>query len=240
MSDDRDYYRILRVQPDAPAAIVHASYRTLLHRVQSAADTAAAHELVALLNEAYAVLSDPGRRAAYDLRRDVAASQHEGDFDATAVLDPDASRYASSNCLFCGTAHGLDRALGPDDDCRECGSPLYPAERQRLEYSGQRMLRRIPKRRAVDLWVAWPQPAPYPAEMRDISLNGMQLVASAPLSPNQIVKLDCDSCAAIARVAHRERDVPAEPDAPERWSIGLEFLTLRFRKTRGTFVSARA
>ena len=37
MSAPPDYYRILHVQPDAPAAIIHASYRTLLQRALGAA-----------------------------------------------------------------------------------------------------------------------------------------------------------------------------------------------------------
>ena len=236
MDKDRDYYGVLQVAPEAPAAIIEASYRTLKQRLRARSGSIADE---ALLDEAYRVLSDPERRAAFDLERDVALSQREADFAATGVLDPDAERYAAHRCLFCGSAHGLDRALSRDDDCRECGSPLYPAERQRLEYSGQRMLRRIPKRRGIDLYVTWPQPTAYAAEMRDISLNGMQFAAGAPLELNQIVKIDCASCAAVARVAHCEHE-RGDSAGPERWVVGVEFLTLRFRSARGTFISARA
>jgi len=235
MEEDRDYYRVLHVAPEAPAAIIEASYRTLKQRLRARSGSIAEE---ASLDEAYRVLSDPEQRAAFDLVRDVAA-ESAADFAATAVLDPDAERYAAHRCLFCGAAHGLERALGRDDDCRECASPLYPAERQRLEYSGQRMLRRTPTRREIDLYVTWPQPAPYAAEMRDISLNGMRFAAAAPLQLNQIVKIDCASCATVARVAHCERD-RSDASAPERWLVGVEFLTLRFRSARGTFVSARA
>jgi hypothetical protein len=235
MDRDRDHYRILRVAPEAPAAMIEASYRTLKQRLRARSGSIAEE---ALLDEAHRVLSDPERRAAFDLERDLAMSQRE-DFAATAVLDPDAERYAAHRCLFCGAAHGLDRTLTSDDDCRECGSPLYPAERQRLEYSGQRMLRRIPKRRDIDLYVTWPQAAPYSAEMRDISLNGMQFAAAAPLELNQIVKIDCASCAAVARVAHCEH-ARGDSAAPAHWVVGVEFLTLRFRSARGTFISARA
>jgi hypothetical protein len=237
MDADRDYYQILLVVPDAPAAMIEASYRTLKQRLRAKPGSVAAE---ALLDEAYRVLSDPEQRTAYDLERDVALSQREAaDFAATAVLDPDAARYAAHRCLFCGTEHGLDHALERNDDCRECASPLYPAERHRLEYSGQRMLRRIPSRRTIDLYVSWPQGTPYSAEMRDISLNGMQFAAFAPLHANQIVKIDCASCAAVARVAHCERD-HSDPDGAARWLVGVEFLTLRFHNARGTFVSARA
>ena len=237
MDADRDYYHILLIVPDAPAAMIEASYRTLKQRLRAKPGSVAAE---ALLDEAYRVLSDPEQRAAYDLERDVALSERSAaDFAATAVLDPDAARYAAHRCLFCGTEHGLDHTLERDDDCRDCASPLYPAERHRLEYSGQRMLRRIPTRRTIDLYVSWPQAAPYFAEMRDISLNGMQFSVGAPLQANQIVKIDCASCAAVARVAHCDRE-RSDADGVERWLVGVEFLTLRFRSARGTFVSARA
>jgi len=237
MDADRDYYQILLVVPDAPATMIEASYRTLKQRLRAKPGSVAAE---ALLDEAYRVLSDPEQRAVYDLERDVALSEREAaDFAATAVLDPDAARYAAHRCLFCGTEHGLDHALERNDDCRECASPLYPAERHRLEYSGQRMLRRIPSRRTIELYVSWPQADAYLAQMRDISLNGMQFAAVAPLQSNQIVKIDCASCVAVARVAHCERDRSCS-DGVDRWLVGVEFLTLRFRSARGTFVSARA
>jgi curved DNA-binding protein CbpA len=237
MDADRDYYQILLVVPDAPGAMIEASYRTLKQRLRAKPGSVAAE---ALLDEAYRVLSDPEQRAAYDLDRDVALSERQAaDFAATAVLDPDAARYAAHRCLFCGTEHGLDHALERDDDCRECNSPLYPAARHRLEYLGQRMLRWIPSRREIDLYVSCPQTTAYLAEMRDISLNGMQFAVGAPLQPNQIVKIDCASCPAVARVAHCERD-RSDPEGGARWLVGVEFLTLRFCNARGTFVSARA
>jgi hypothetical protein len=239
MSDDRDYYRILRVSPNAPAAIVHAAHRTLLQRLQmlsdSGADTAAEEVLLA---EAYGVLANPERRAAYDLARELAASPD--DYAATAVLDPEAERFAAHRCLFCGSPHGIERALTRDDVCGTCASPLFPADRHRFEYMGQRMLKRIPKRRALDLFVSWPQSVPFVAEMRDLSLNGMQIAVSSPLQLNQIVKVDCETCAATARVAHCKRERSEIPGAAERWLVGIEFLTLRFRSSRGSFVSARA
>ena len=72
--------------------------------------------------------------------------------------------------------------------------------------------------------------------MRDISLNGMQLLTAQKLSINQIVKIDCEVCRAIGRVAHC-----GPSDSKEgHWVTGVEFVTLHFTKTSGSFVSARA
>jgi hypothetical protein len=223
MTAPPDYYRILHVQPDAPAAIIHASYRTLLQRAQGAGRFG---EHVALLDAAYAVLGDPQRRTAYDLERASESGTHRRPEEAIA---------GTKNCLFCGTPHGLKRVLERDDECGRCASPLYPAERHRLEVSGQRMLNRIPKQRAIEVWVTWPQAAPVVGEMRDLSLNGMLFVAAVPLQWNQVVRVDCSELRALARVAH-----VAQHDGGEQWSTGIEFLTLRFRQIRGSFISAEA
>jgi hypothetical protein len=235
MSADRDFYRVLHVQSDAPVAIIHASYRTLMQRLKQHPDLGGNHEHATLLNEAYAVLADPERRAAYDLQRSNSASPRQRG-EGGDIVDSSGRVFAANTCLFCGAPHGLRRHIERDDDCRECASPLYPAERHRLEYSGQRMLNRIPKRRGVQIYAAWPQTAPVNGEMRDISLNGMQVVTALRLQPNQIVKIDCPLLNALARVAHSERDI----EMPDRWITGVEFLTLRFRRNTGSLISARA
>ena len=120
MGSDRDYYRILLVSPDAPAAIIHTSYRTLLQRLSAQPAAGADPAQAALLAEAYDVLSDPERRAAYDLARDIAASPD--DYSATTVLDPDAARYA---------AHALPLLRQPARHRRRPrprGRPAAPAE----------------------------------------------------------------------------------------------------------------
>jgi curved DNA-binding protein CbpA len=235
MSAPPDYYRILHVQPDAPAAIIHASYRALLQRMHSSATFAGEADAV-LIEEAYAVLGDAQRRAAYDQHRRATAPQTKG---RTAAARDDTfadDTLATHLCLFCGSPHGLTRTIDRDDECGRCASPLYPAERQRLDYSGQRMLHRVPKQRRIDIYVTWPQAESYSGEMRDLSLNGMQFVAGVRLQSNQIVKIDCHELRALARVAHTQPDT----DAADRWSTGVEFLTLRFLKIRGSFVSAEA
>jgi curved DNA-binding protein CbpA len=219
-----DYYRILHVQPDAPAPIIHASYRTLVQRAFGGTGGSAE---IALLDTAYAVLGDPQRRAAYDLARAAGAAP---------AHDEPAGSPGTRSCLFCGALHDLKRVLERDDECGRCLSPLYPAERHRLEYSGQRMLQRIPKEHAIHLWVTWPQDAPIRAEMRNLSLNGMSFTAAVRFETNQIVRIDCTELRALGRIAHIERGA----EGAGRFSAGVEFLTLRFRQIRGSFVSAEA
>jgi hypothetical protein len=225
MTAPHDYYRILHVQPDAPAAIIHASYRTLLQRAQGSPSD------MARLDEAYAVLGDAARRAAYDAER----AELRGAMPADHVHESDAGGAGTRTCFFCGMPHALKRAIERDDECGRCGSPLCPAERHRLEYSGQRMINRIPKQCPIAISVTWPQQDAIAATMRDVSLNGMQFTSDVRLQPNQIVRIECADLRALARVAHVEPNT----DGGAVWRCGVEFLTLRFRQIRGTFVSSR-
>src|SRR5215218_2791183 len=66
MQNRRNYYRILQVQPDAPAEVIRTSYRTLMQRLKMHPDLGGDHWNATLLNEAFTTLNDPDRRAAYD------------------------------------------------------------------------------------------------------------------------------------------------------------------------------
>ncbi len=64
---DADYYAILLLKPDASPEEVHRAYRTLAmrhHPDRNPAPDAAA--VMARINEAYSVLSEPSRRRTYD------------------------------------------------------------------------------------------------------------------------------------------------------------------------------
>lgn len=62
----RNYYRVLHVQPEAPVEVIRASYRTLMTQLKVHPDLGGSHAQAALINEAWAVLGNPERRAAYD------------------------------------------------------------------------------------------------------------------------------------------------------------------------------
>lgn len=70
--EQRDYYRILGVEKNAPAKKIKEAYRTLAlkyHPDRNNSDPRAAEQMKAV-NEAYAVLSNPEKRQAYDTLHD--------------------------------------------------------------------------------------------------------------------------------------------------------------------------
>ena len=70
MEVTRDYYATLRVPPEAESAAIRVAYRNLMRRYHPDVNPSdeAASEAVAI-NEAYACLRDPAKRASYDRSR---------------------------------------------------------------------------------------------------------------------------------------------------------------------------
>ena len=68
-----DHYRLLEVHPEASPEVIERAYKVLARRyhpdVVSEGRRVWAHQRMAELNQAYSVLSDPQRRAAYDRAR---------------------------------------------------------------------------------------------------------------------------------------------------------------------------
>jgi curved DNA-binding protein CbpA len=62
-----DYYELLQVSPNADADLIHRVYRVLAQRFHPDNRDTGSPELFRRLHEAYAVLSDPVKRARYDV-----------------------------------------------------------------------------------------------------------------------------------------------------------------------------
>ena len=70
---DRDLYQRLNVDPSASDQALRSAYRLLAHRLHPDRNASpAAHRAMVQINDAYAVLRDPARRAAYDQERGTA------------------------------------------------------------------------------------------------------------------------------------------------------------------------
>ncbi len=239
-SDSRNYYEILHVSRDAPLEIIRGSYRTLMQRLRHHPDLGGDAATAALINEAYAVLSNAERRAEYDARMDVMAHIAEGIADVAPEPEPSAAPRRvldwTRQCVFCTTPHNYGSRIEIETECQTCGSPLSAAERQRIEAEGKRAVERIGKRTRVTYYTHWPQRRAYSGHIEDISLNGLRLVTARDLTEGQCIKIVSDIVQAVAQVTNilYER---------RGWSTrcvaGASFVTLRFGRSVGAFVSNR-
>lgn len=75
----RDYYRVLQVTRDAEPEVIEKAYKALARKrhPDACSGDRSAHEAMVELNEAYAVLSDPAKRAAYDASLRGGSAVHE-------------------------------------------------------------------------------------------------------------------------------------------------------------------
>lgn len=225
-----NFYHLLHVHPDAPEAIIQASYRTLMQKLKHHPDLGGSHSHAAKLNEAYATLSNPTARNAYDkliFGHKQSATASEPAFEAlTGTVTEPNQPHKMLRCLFC------DAGNHQAGECDTCGSPLTPLAQVPVASSSQRLLERLEKLHPVTLHLYWPG-SPIAAQSLDISPRGMRFISALELRQNDIIRIDCSVCRAVARIAH------VAPD-PNGFSHGAEFLTLKFAKPVGTFISTEA
>lgn len=234
MGNRRHYYRILHVQPDAPLEVIKSSYRTLMTKLRQHPDLGGDDANASLLNEAYAVLTDPAKREAYDreLLPRVSKSHLSGfrgaDVDAGADSPP-----MVRSCPFCRATRDLRLEFKRDTRCHRCAGPLYPADKLDDAGSDQRALLRMPRTGQIQVFTCWPQQS-IPAYARDLSPAGIQFVFELELNREQIIKIEDPFVHAIARVANcRRLKGRIEPS----FAISAAFLTRLFDRAQGTFLS---
>ncbi len=238
--DSRNYYEVLHVSQDAPVEIIRGSYRTLMQRMKHHPDLGGDAAMAALINEAYAVLSNADKRAAYDARLDVMARIAAGMPGEAAEPGRDtAAGHAldwSRQCVFCKTPHSHGRRIEIEMSCRTCDSPLSAAEQHRMESEGKRAIERIGRRMRIRYYTHWPQPSAHSGRIDDISLNGLRLVTRQDLADGQCIKIVSDVVQAVGQVTHT---INERRGWSRRCVAGVSFVTLRFGRSVGGFVSNR-
>jgi curved DNA-binding protein CbpA len=250
----RNLYRILHVQPEAPAEVIKASYRALMSAARMHPDLGGDHAKAAALNDAYAVLSDPERRRAYDLARRKAAVQASA--GTAAVQRPPAARapaarsapvapafdpcqwLARRQCPFCqaGLPAFPMHTPAPIARCACCDSPLAPAPSaaaRRPELIGRRGHERFARDQIVTLRLPG-EAQPRSARLRDLSVNGLAFMAELPVPKGLALRVTADHFDTVALVVGCRR-------AGTLHSVHAQLLTLHFERTaHGTVVSVRA
>jgi hypothetical protein len=239
----RNHYRLLHVQPDAPPEVIKAAYRALIATRHP--DVGGDEDQAALLNDAYAVLSDPAKRAGYDARRGArtsarardahAASAPRATPPATPPAPPPATPPAHA-CPMCrlGLPVSRGRDTGGDTRCTRCRAPLA-----RVRAAGpagtptdRRGIPRVSKSDWAIMYVDWQADA-IDVRMRDLSLDGISVYSGLELPPNRVVRIVGQSFDVVAVVVGCRR-----LDAV--FTVHAQLVTALFAEATGGFVSATA
>ena len=234
MNDKRSYYEILHVQPDAPKEIIQSSYRTLMQQLNAHPDRGGDNQLAALINRAYAVLTNDTKRSEYDRELQKSNAESSATSSTGSYQVDDEKLRLDTACPFCKTEFGYREHIPKDAFCNKCKSPLHPAEHNRLDETGQRKMHRIGKRSSVSFYTRWPQLRAHSGTTENISQDGMMFITPKRLTVDTMLKIHCTQFQAIGRVVHcRQSGNLFDPV----WQIGVEFLTMYLRSPRGMFVS---
>ena len=239
----RNYYRILHVQPDAHDAVIRMAYRTLMQKLRLHPDLGGDGATATLINEAYAVLSDPARRAQYDAqlgphsaRAAPRAAPQQSSVAASTRHAPTPRRVDDPvTCPFCAARVPPTLEKNPAPRCSACASPLAPPPTAGRLKATRRAFERQVVAASVEYFLRGTT-APTPAALRDFSPAGAQLTTPEALPANAVLALKTPLFDALARVVHCE---PAT-DATGQWLLRLEFLTLALTAPAGSLVSTRA
>ncbi len=233
MKNGQNYYRLLHVQRDAPGEVIQSSYRTLMQQLNVHPDRGGDSSQAAQINHAYAVLSNARKRAEYDreLKQQdtlVARSNERAAVSPALVMAP-----ALGVCPFCDSGHRYDKEIPSDAFCATCRSPLCIAKEQRLDRSDQRRIARVAKQTNLYYYTNWPQLRPFSGVTDNMSTHGLMFKTSQQVAVDSILKIDGTQMQSVAGVVNcRQAGNVLRPD----WYIGVKFLTLHFRSTRGVFV----
>ena len=241
-----DYYQLLEVEPHASVAAIRQSYQGLLAGLR---DNDEGRRQAARLQQAMAILCDPQRRAAFDLelankpgppaanRRTLAQRAQY----AAAVPAPDEALAARSplagwECEFCGHAAQSRSLTWAELDCPVCASPLEIPPRgdeHSQQSANERIVARYVRRAPLIIESDWPRLQQSSGHLLDLSTNGLRFECAQAFQASKVLRLDCALLRCVGRVAH------SHASDPSTHVVGVEFRTLRFKRSTANFLDAK-
>ena len=235
--NQRNHYRILQIQPDAPIAAITASYHTLKKNPS---------QDIALLDEAYRILSDPGARRQYDVLFIASNFSHAAeqpaqantdlirflDAENTSQLAVEPYRAAITHyCSFCKTPYMPQTNVYQNENCLECASPLFALQYENHE-SSRRTMMRINIGGEFMFYLFWPS-KPHQALFQDLSPMGVPFFTQQPIDLTDSIKSDAPNVQAVAEVTHQHNESTGI-------SVGTRFIVVKFEQRHGNFITAQA
>ena len=229
MENRRNYYRILQVQPDAPIEVIKASYRALMRQLKLHPDLGGDHWNAKVLNEAYATLCHPKRRAVYDKKlyqRYTKNSNSDGHESKQPLV--------TDFCPFC--QRPLARQAIDDGCCPNCKSPLKTTQPEAAGEECRRSVARIKKSGKIRYYTRWPHKGEE-AKLLDMSPNGMRFLCAEKLKLGLILKITFPTLQASAKVQNVNQ---VEENGERLYAVGVSFLAVSYSMPSGSFCSVTA
>ncbi len=226
MINRRNYYRVMQVQPDAPFEVIRASYRTLLKELKVHPELGGDDRKAKVLNEAYATLSDRYRRSAYDKKLYEKYTKKPFQ-ESTDQRMP----FVTFFCPFCKRL--LACQAYPNERCATCRSPLESFGEEELQQSWGRTIARRKKSGKINYFTNWPQKG-QPAEIIDISPEGMRFRCGEKLKSKSVIKISGPSLKAIAEIKHSHKIFLK---GRTLYTVGVHFCSVTFSNQSGAFYS---
>lgn len=239
----RNYYRLLHVQADAPAEVIKASYRALMSLHHP--DKGGEHAEAALVNEAYHVLSDRDRRAAYDAQRAArngASGTREKSSTSTSTppSTPPSTPQSSSTPPRGGPAHrcplcqlAAPAVINTSTRCPRCRAPLAPVvHTDKHRTTERRAMPRVSKTDWALLYADWPSEV-IDVRMRDLSLDGISVFSGAELPVHKAIRVVGAAFDVVAQIVSVRR-------VGKVFTLHAQLVTAYFSAPAGGFVSTSA
>lgn len=228
MNNRRNYYRLLQVQPDAPLEVIRASYRTLMLQLKQHPDLGGEQWNAAILNEAYATLSDRNKRAEYN--KTLFEHYTREPFPPKNIKK---KPVISIFCPFC--KRPLARESQPGECCPTCKCPLHQEEAgESFKRDYRRSFLRMKKAGKLRYYSFWPQKGKE-GKILDLSPKGIRFTCSERLKQGLTIKISSPLLKATAKVkSSQEKKINGEIF----YAVGAEFLIVNFTEPRGSFFSA--
>ncbi len=204
------------------------------------------HASAVLINQAYAILSDPQRRRQYDETLNSRKSKRHCYPDTETPANTESSSYRPNpyqtakkehkpvlkRCLFCNTEHAQQVNIY----CIRCASPIshvQPLSNNRLgELFGRRAAPRIAKVATLTIYPSWPHVG-YRARLRDLSTSGFSMLTEYGARTGQILKFESSYLKGVAKV------VSVRPNGAN-FSVHATLLTSEFITKAGVFITEKA
>jgi curved DNA-binding protein CbpA len=253
-NNQRNYYRILQVHPDAHPTVIRERYMALSIKAELPQD---------LLDEAYYVLNNLQKKVEYDrllkvYKHALAVKKMQTGKDrgnknirmGNACLQNEFNNYAgylshlpdlsirntdpiiyhpliTRYCAFCKTPYSSDLENNHNTLCLVCDSPLFYPDKEMLGKT-TRSLDRMKRSGNIIFYVDWPSQK-LPGYLFDISPKGLRFKTEFGLDAGQIIKIEGNKFKAVAEVIHSQVE-------EKKNSVGVCFQTVLFKSEKGNFL----